>query len=166
MFPQMLFRAAGPLSLILLIAGGCSSYDLQQMYSGPRKAPDDVARLRSTEHAFACQIDGRTLRSTGQWSGTGHDNRFVVYELTPGRHHVVAASVFEPALPGSYVADLGATASFDFEFEAGKDYSFGVAETVGGGRRALSWTARLTDRDTGEPLAAPVSTSLASLGKP
>jgi len=61
MFPQMLFRAAGPLSLILLIAGGCSSYDLQQMYSGPRKAPDDVARLWSTEHAFACQIDGRTL---------------------------------------------------------------------------------------------------------
>src|SRR4051794_32052234 len=155
-------RAAAPLSLILLFVGGCGSYDLQQMYPGSRRAPDDVARLWSTGHAFACEIDRRTLRGTGHWSGTGHDNRFVVYELTPGRHHVVAARVFEPALPGSYVAEPGASASFDFTFEPGKDYSFGVAETVGGGRRALSWTAQLIDRDTGEPLARPVSTSLAS----
>jgi hypothetical protein len=154
-------RLFGKYALLLACwCGGCMrTIELKQQYGGARKPAAEVARIWSSDRVVIREIDGRPQHKAGRWENAPS----VLYEVEPGRHHIVAARVAPPpASGGIYNADFSVTAIFDFDFQAGKEYTFNATETFGGKGTAIGWKARLVDRQSGQTLAEPIAIS----GKP
>jgi uncharacterized protein YccT (UPF0319 family) len=112
------------LGFIALLAAGCSSTSVHQMYEGPKRPTSETATLIVPFTIDLLELDGEKFESSPLLS-SAKETRL---ELLPGEHVVVArySSPYEEPQRAERPAWKTSPQQFTFNAEAGKIYRFDV----------------------------------------
>jgi hypothetical protein len=128
-------------AVAVLSACGCKGPRVVQTYPGPKRDPSEIARLYETPAAAVARIDHRPAR------GRDFFGRTTAYDLPPGRHEI------QVVRPGNTVQSW--TATFDYDFAAGREYGLRVIQLRRDDGSIVEWNPRLVDYQTAQELASP-----------
>jgi hypothetical protein len=112
-----------------------------QTYPGPKRDPSEIARIFETPAAAVSQIDRMPAR------GRDIFGRTTAYDISPGRHEIKVIR------PGPTAQNW--TATFDYDFEVGREYGFRVTQLHRDDGAVVQWDPRLVDYQTSQELASP-----------